>query len=349
MSLSRVSEPSRLALVAAFAAIYLVWGSTYLAIRIAIESLPPFAMAGGRFIIAGAALYAWARWRGAAKPSAAHWKSALILGAFLLLGGNGAVVWSEKTVPSGVVALLVASVPLWMVLINWVRRGGVRPTSSECIGLVMGFAGVSILFNPRPISGESLNFLGAGVVVLGSLSWAIGSIWSQHARMPASPLLFAGMEMLAGGILLSVAGVVTGEWRQMDTWHFSLSSCLALLYLAVFGSIIAFSAYTWLLTVTSAAKVSTYAYVNPVVAVLLGFLVKKEPVGSWTIAAMAIIVTGVVFITRGRRSAAATVTDQTVETAPVAECGLDILPCHSDETETEECGAERAVVSWKVE
>lgn len=345
MSPSKADEPTRLALVAAFAAIYLVWGSTYLAIRIAIETLPPFAMAGGRFIIAGVALYAWARWRGAAKPTAAHWKSALILGAFLLLGGNGAVVWSEKTVPSGVVALLVATVPLWMVLINWVRRGGVRPTRRQCIGLVLGFIGVGLLVNPRPISGESLNLFGAGAVVLGSLSWAIGSIWSQHARMPASPLLFAGMEMIAGGALLSLAGVGAGEWRQMDAWHFSLPSCLALLYLAVFGSIIAFSAYTWLLTVTSAAKVSTYAYVNPVVAVLLGFLVKQEPVGPWTIAAMAIIVTGVVFITKGRRSPAATVDEHPVTTGAAAECGLDILPCHIDETDTDECGAERAVVS----
>ena len=144
---------------------------------------------------------------------------------------------------------------------------------------------------------------------------------------------------------MSVAGVVAGEWRQMDAWDFSLRSCLALLYLAIFGSIIAFSAYTWLLTVTSAAKVSTYAYVNPVVAVLLGFLVKQEPVGPWTIAAMGIIVTGVVFITRGRRSATATVDEHPDATVPAAECGLDIIPCHTDETETDECGAERAVVS----
>lgn len=327
-------EPSRLALVGAFAAIYLVWGSTYLAIRFAIETLPPFVMAGARFLLAGGVLYSWARWRGAAKPTAMHWRSALVLGALLLLGGNGAVVWSEMTVPSGVVALLVTSVPLWMVIINWVRPGGVRPTRWECIGLILGFIGVAILINPRPLAGQSVSLLGAGVVILGALSWAIGSVWSQHSKMPASPVLFAGMEMLTGGVLLSVAGWVSGEWQDVESWRFSLYSSLALAYLAVFGSIIAFSAYTWLLTVTTPAKVSTYAYVNPVVAVLLGFLVKREPLGPGTVAAMAVIVTGVVFITKGRPSSAAGKLIVT-ETRPTAE---------RDAEETKDDSAERALV-----
>lgn len=343
MKHTRAGEPSRLALVGAFAAIYLVWGSTYLAIRIAIETLPPFAMAGIRFILAGGALFAYARWRGAAKPTAAHWWSALVLGGFLLLGGNGAVVWSEKTVPSGIVALLVATVPLWMVIINWLRRGGVRPTRWECVGLILGFVGAAILVNPRPVEGQSLSIFGAGVVILGSLSWAIGSVWSQHARIPSSPLLFAGMEMLAGGFLLSIAGVVAGEWEQAHTWRFSLQSCLALAYLAVFGSIIAFSAYTWLLSVTTAAKVSTYAYVNPVVAVLLGSLVKGEPVGPWTIAAMAIIVTGVVFITKGRRSSPVGPVAETAERLPATECGLAVTGGEAEDTD--KCSVERVAVS----
>ncbi len=350
MKQSTTGEPSRLALVGAFAAIYIVWGSTYLAIRIAIETLPPFAMAGIRFIIAGSALYAWARGRGAAAPSKTHWWSALVLGGFLLLGGNGAVVWSEKTVPSGVVALLVATVPLWMVVINCVRRGGVRPTRWECIGLILGFMGVAILVNPRPGSGNevggqvpSLHLLSAGAVVLGSLSWAIGSVWSQHAKVPASPILFAGMEMLAGGILLSIAGLVAGEWNDVRGWGFSLPSCLALAYLGVFGSIIAFSAYTWLLRVTTTAKVSTYAYVNPVVAVLLGFLVKGEPLAPGTIGAMAVIISGVVFITKGRRRTPLSRAPEATESRPTTQCGLAVVECGTEDADGR--SAERALVS----
>jgi drug/metabolite transporter (DMT)-like permease len=334
-------EPSRLALVAAFAAIYVVWGSTYLAIRIAIETLPPFAMAGMRFIIAGTALYAWARWRGAKAPTFVHWRSALMLGGFLLLGGNGAVVWSEKTVPSGIVALLVASVPLWMVIVNWIRPGGVRPTRWECIGLLLGFVGVTILVNPRPVTGQMLDPLGVGAVILGSLSWAIGSVWSQHAKTPASPFLFAGMEMLAGGVLLSIAGVVAGEWSRGHPWRFTVSSFLALIYLGVFGSIIAFSAYTWLLSVTTAAKVSTYAYVNPVVAVLLGFLVRGEPLAPGTIAAMAVIITGVAFITKGRRSVPVDQISLT-EALPAKVRIPTVTECSE---EADESSAERALIS----
>lgn len=293
-------------LVAAFAAVYLVWGSTYLAIRFAIETIPPFLMAGVRFTIAGNLLYAWARLRGAPRPEPGHWRAAAMIGALLLLGGNGAVTWSEQLIPSGIAALLVACVPCWMVLIDWLRPGGPAPTVQIGLGLLLGLVGIAVLVGPESfMGGERINLLGAGVVVFGSISWATGSILSRHVTVPSRPLLATGMQMQWGGALLLAAGLVSGEASRVDFAAISLKSLLALTYLIVIGALVGYSAYIWLLRATTPARAATYAYVNPVVAVLLGWMLADEPL-SWRVAAAAaVIVAGVALITLSRQPRAA--------------------------------------------
>ena len=290
----------RLKLVLAFAAVYLIWGSTYLAIRLAIETLPPFLMAGVRFLIAGVLLYAWARWRGAPRPARTHWLAAATVGGLMLLGGNGGVVWAEQRVPSGLTAVLIATVPLWIALLEWVQ-GGVRPGGRVAGGLMMGLAGIALLVGPGELAGaEGIDLVGAAVLLVASLSWAIGSLYSRRARLPSSPLLATAMEMLAGGLLLLLAALVTGQVSDLNPSQISLQSVLALVYLIVFGSLVAFTAYVWLLRVTLPSHAATYAYVNPVVAVFLGWAVGGEPLTARTLLAAAIIVGAVVIITASR-------------------------------------------------
>ncbi len=295
---------SHLRLVTAFALVYVIWGSTYLGIRFAIETIPPFLMAGVRFVIAGGILYAFVMLRGARAPSRRQWVSASIIGALLLLGGNGAVVWAELRVPSGLVALLVATEPLCVVLIDWARPRGRRPRPGELIGLMLGFAGVVILVSPAELVGGGLQIdpLGAVVVLFAAVSWALGSIYSRHAPAHESAFLMTGMKMLTGGFLLLLAGTAAGEWSRLDVGAISARSWFALAYLIVFGALIAFTAYIWLLKNTTLARASTYAYVNPIVAVLLGWLLVSEPMNSRVIAAAAVIVAGAVIVVRSHTS-----------------------------------------------
>jgi drug/metabolite transporter (DMT)-like permease len=294
------TPPLRL-VIAAFAAVYIVWGSTYLAIRFAIETLPPLLMAGVRFVVAGSFLYGWARWRGAGKPQLVHWRSAAIVGALLLLGGNGAVTWAEQFIPSGIAALLIAVVPCWMVLIDWVRPGGPPPTAQIAAGLVLGLVGVGLLIGPESLmGGDRINVTGAAVVLGGSMSWAAGSILSRHVQVPSRPLLATSIQMLCGGALLILAGLLSGEAAKIDASAISAKSVLALIYLILIGAIVGYSAYIWLLRVSTPARASTYAYVNPVVAVLLGWLFAGETVSPRVIAAAAVIVAGVALITLSR-------------------------------------------------
>ena len=285
---------SGLKIALALGTVYVIWGSTYLAILFAIQTLPPFWMAGIRFLTSGALLYGWARWRGAPRPSRVHWRSAALIGGLLLLGGNGGVVWSEQRLDSGFAALLVSTVPLWMVLFEWLRKDGTRPTLGVVAGLVLGFAGLVMLV--RPGSGGGFDAVAIGVLLLACVSWAWGSLRSRHVPLPESPLLATGMEMLAGGALLMAAGLLTGEAGRLDLAGASLKSGLALGYLVVFGAL-GFTAYIWLLRVTSPALVSTYAYVNPVVAVFLGWALAGEPLTGKTLGAAAVILTGVALIT----------------------------------------------------
>jgi drug/metabolite transporter (DMT)-like permease len=282
----------------AFLSIYTIWGSTYLAIRFAIETLPPFLMASIRFLIAGGVLYGWMRLRGASSPTRANWKAATIIGGFLLLGGNGGVTNAELVIPSGLAAVLITIVPIWMALVELLRRDRIVPTPQVVLGLILGFGGVVLLVGPGDLGGSSgLNPLWAGVLLLASLSWAIGSVYSRKASLPTAPLLGSGMEMLAGGVLLLLASLVSQEWVGFQPSNISILSLVSFLYLIVFGSLIAFSAYVWLLTKTTTARVSTYAYVNPVVAVLLGYFLAGEQLTLRTLLASSVIVIAVVVIT----------------------------------------------------
>ena len=296
----------RARLFTAFAAVYLIWGSTYLAIRFAVETLPPLLMAGARFVLAGAILLLWSRLReGSSGPTRQDWITGLISGALLLLGGNGAVVWAEQRVPSGIAALLVAIVPLWMVLLDWQRPGGRRPASLVFVGLGLGLVGLGLLVGPDALrGGGDIDVLGAGVVILASLSWAVGSLFTQRAPRPSSPNNGSGAQMFAGGLCLLTVAFARGEAAQLDLAHASTRSLLGFAYLVAFGSLIGFTAYVYLLAHTTAAKAATYAYVNPVVAVLLGWAFANEPVTSRTLVAAAVILAGVAIITVARDTGA---------------------------------------------
>lgn len=269
--------PSRVALLAGYAAVYVIWGSTYLGIR-----------------------YAVVRPRSSEPPTLAHWRSASIVGGLMLLGGNGMLSWGEQIVPSGIAALLVATVPLFMVLHGWAWGGTGRPSWLVTAVLVGGFAGVALLISADVGSSVTSYVVGSGAIVVAAFLWAAGSIYSRMASLPESQLLGVAMEMLAGGAMLVVAGVLFGEGARLDFTAVSLRSLLALGYLVVFGSIIAFSSYIWILKVSSPAHVSTYAYVNPVVAVLLGWALAGEPVTARTLIAAGVIVSSVALIVARR-------------------------------------------------
>jgi len=286
-----------LRLAAAFAAVYVIWGSTYLAIRIAIETMPPFAMAGIRFVIAGALLYGWQRWRGAPAPLRIHWRSATIIGALLLLGGNGGVTWAEQEIPSGLAALIIATVPIWIVVFGALRPGTPRPSRRTLAGVLLGMAGIALLIGPSDLAADQqIRTISYVALLLSPMLWALGSLYSRGARLPNAQLQGIGMEMLAGGALLLLAATVTGEWATFDVAAVSLRSAVALVYLIFIGAIIGFSAYIWLLTNTTPTKATTYAYVNPVVAVFLGWAILSEPVTPAMLAAMTIILFSVALI-----------------------------------------------------
>ena len=290
---------TRTRLLLGFAVIYVVWGSTYLAIRIGLATLPPFFMGAVRFLVAGTAMYAWSSWRGALKSTAHEWKRAAIVGFLLLFVGNGAVSWAEQRVSSGMTSLLVATVPLWLVLCEWVR--GKQPRASELFGVAIGLVGVGLLVLPTAGDGATpaVNSAGAIVLTISALSWTIGSLYSRAVSTvtPLTPATRAiAMQMLTGGALLGLLSVATDELHQLRGATISLSSLLALLYLMVFGSLIGFSTYMWLLRVASPTAVATYAYVNPVVAVLLGVLVAGERLPPQAVLAMVVIVGGVVMV-----------------------------------------------------
>jgi drug/metabolite transporter (DMT)-like permease len=298
-----------LQVMVALGSVYVIWGSTYLAMRFAIETIPPFLMAGTRYLTAGAILYTWSRLRGAPRPQGVHWRSAILLGALLLLCGNGGVVWAEQRVSSGLVALLVSTEPLWIVLLVWLRSRQEKPGPRVIAGLVLGFVGLIILVKPGSAAGVSL--VGAGAVLFASLNWATGSLWGQRAKLPDSPLLSTGMQMLAGGSLLLTAGMLTGEPARFAFSQVSTKSLLALAYLIVFGAIVAFTAYVWLIKEAPPVLVSTYAYVNPLVAVFLGWALAGEPITRGTLMAAAVILTGVALISSAQRRPVAATPEET--------------------------------------
>jgi len=291
-------DPAAAAVVAAFAAVYVIWGSTYLAIRFAIETIPPLTMASARFAIAGTILYGWSRARGAARPTARQWRDASVVGTLLLGGGNGAVVLAEQWVPSGLAALLVATVPLWLVLLDVLVGSGVRPSARSGAGLLVGLAGVALLTGaPGMGAGGAHELIGMALLLAGSFVWAAGSLFARYASTPPRPRLWVGMQMLSGSLVLAVMALATGELSTFDPALVSAKSLWSLAYLIVFGAIVGYTAYIWLLGVSTPARVGTYAYVNPIVALLLGWALAGEPLSFRSIAAGSIILVSVVVIT----------------------------------------------------
>ena len=289
---------------AALLALYIVWGSTYLAIRFAVETLPPFIHGSIRFLISGLILYGWRRATNDVKPTASQWKSTAIVGTFLLLGGNGLVSLAEKTIPSSIAALVIATVPFWLVLFESLRAGGGKPTWLSITGLVIGFSGVFLLIGPASITGAQQSFDPLGVILLliAPVLWALGSIYSKGADMPKDTLISTGMQMLAGSVALFIVGAGTGELNGFSLGNVSMRSWWGLIYLITFGSLVGFVSYGWLLQNAPISLMSTYAYVNPVVAVFLGWLLASETLNTRIVIASAVIIGAVVLINYARQS-----------------------------------------------
>lgn len=297
---SAFSAPRRVSIIAAFAALYLVWGSTYLGIRLAIDSIPPLLMAGTRFFLAGMIMLVIARIQGGAIFSRSGWRSAFVVGACLLFFGNGGVTVAEQWVPTGLASLLVATVPIYIALLAWLIGSSGRPRPLVLLGLAGGFLGVGILVGPAltgaPAGGSSHVGLGMLILLFGSLVWSIGSLYSRHAHASVSPFLSSAQTMLCGGALMIVAGLATGEAADFHPARLTLISLGAFAYLVLVGAVVGYTAYIWLLRHCDPAKVATYAYVNPIVAVLLGTSFAGETLTGRTSVAAAIIIGSVALV-----------------------------------------------------
>lgn len=292
-------------LIAAFAAVYILWGSTYLAIKYAIETLPTFLMAGTRFLTAGAILFVAARFtKDYERPTWAQWKTSFVVGTLLLLGGNGAVVLAEHYVSSSLAALLVATEPFWIVLLSWLWMKGARPNWKAALGLVLGFVGVYLLVGGQggdSSAGKSNQLYGTLLIVGGTICWATGSLYGLRAPVSKSSILNSGMQMLCGGAVLFLVGTVAGEWTNFNIAAVTRNSWLGLAYLTVFGSLIAFTAYSWLLKNAEPSIVATYAYVNPVIAVFLGWLIAGESFTAQMLVGAGVIIGSVMLITSNNK------------------------------------------------
>jgi drug/metabolite transporter (DMT)-like permease len=294
---------SQTSIILALSAVYVFWGGTYLAMKIAIETIPPFIMGGTRFLTAGLLVYIWGIYKGQEPPQKSHWLYASLLGILMLLIGQGGIIWAQQYVPSGVAAIIFATVPLWMTLISWVCQGAQRPNNLVIFGLFLGFFGI-VLQVKNALLGVDINsnhWVGYIVLILAAVSWAWGSVYSRVFRLPASPLMSIALQMLTGGTFYIVVSLLKGEWKQFEVLSISLGSMLSLGYLILFGSIIGFGAYIWLLKVADPTMVSTYAYVNPVVAVFLGCTLAGEPLTLNDAVVAMLILTSVVIISRNYR------------------------------------------------
>ena len=283
--------------LAAFGAVYVIWGSTYLAMRVGIETIPPLMLAGLRHITVGVLFYPLLRWKAGCRPSATHWKTAAVTGVLLMFVGNGGVCWAEQVVPSGITALLVSMVSLWLVIVDWLRPGGHRPVPKVLLGLFLGIGGIVLLVGPAHLGGsERVDLRGVAVLVVACFAWACGSLYSKHGGMPSSPLLGVAMQGLVGGPVLLLAGAFSGEFHRFHFAAVTWRSWIALAYLIVFGSCIGFTSYLYILQKSTAARVATYALVNPVVALILGWFVADETISLRTVVATIVILTAVVLV-----------------------------------------------------
>ena len=291
-----MSSNVRVSVLLAFATVYVIWGSTYLAIRFGVETIPPFLMAGVRFAIGGGMFFGWGVTRSGAWPARGLWRSALLVGGFMVAGGIGGVTWAEQYVPSGLTALMIAMVPLWIVAIDWLRPGGSSPGGMVIVGLMLGFAGLGLLINPTDVGGAGeIDPVGAAALMGATLSWSTGSIYSRHATQPSSQPLAIGMQMMCGAAILLTASLLTGEVGEFDTGTLSARSVLAVAYLIGPGSL-AYAAYLFLLRASTPAKAATYAYVNPVIALVLGAVLGDEHLSAWTLLCSVVIIVAVVVI-----------------------------------------------------
>lgn len=295
------SHPShRTLILAAFGAVYVIWGSTYFAIRVAVETLPPFLMAGTRSFVAGIVLFAWLRFRGTPAPNRLEWRNAAVSGVLMLVCGSGLVAWAEQWVPSGLAALVIALTPVWFALIEWARPGGQRPTGQTTLGILIGFAGIALLVSGRSNgmgTAQPTSIPGLMAVLFSALAWAGGSMFSRHSAKPRSPWMNSAAQMVCGGAGCLLVAVLTQEPARAKWHEFSARSLWALVYLVVVGSWIAFSAYIYLLKMTTPARLSTYAYVNPVIALFLGWAFLGEVITARMLAAAVVILFGVIIIT----------------------------------------------------
>ena len=320
---------SRTALWLAFATIYLVWGSAYLAVRGAGATLPPGLMAGAGVLTAGSILYAWLWFTRRIRPTPRQWFDNAIVGALLLLGGNGLVSWAEQTVPSGIATLLISVGPLFIVLGDWLvlvvgrdHTRGARPTLPTLAGIALGVVGLVLLVAPS-LSVDAavpLDPWRVGGILIACVTWSAGSIYTRYARTPAEPMTAAAIQMLTGGLWLVLAAAALGEPGRFDPAGIAPHSVLAWLYLVFVGSLVGFTTFVWLMKHSTPARVSTYAYVNPVVAVFLGWLLASEPLTARTVGATAVIILAVVMINgyrgKGRKGVPRL---RTAEIAEIAE------------------------------
>jgi drug/metabolite transporter (DMT)-like permease len=288
-------EPAIIKILLAFGAIYVIWGSTFLAIRFAVQTLPPLLMMGVRQLVAGILLFVWVLARGRAWPERRLWRHAFVAGAFCFVGCHGLLGWAELRVPSGLAALLAASLPIWMVLGARAWGQGSELTLRALSGIALGFIGVAVLV-PFRFSGHLMETLSAFAVLLGELLWAIGAIYARGVKTSAPAATFAAMQMVCGGGLLTAIGLASGEASHLNAAAFTTRSVLSLLFLIVFGSLVAFTAYSWLLQVRSPAVVSTHSYVNPLIAVLLGWAMAGERVTARTMLGAVVILASIAVI-----------------------------------------------------
>jgi drug/metabolite transporter (DMT)-like permease len=325
---AKTSNSSRqtILLLAAFAAVYIFWGSTYLAIKYAIETMPPFLMAGARFVFAGSILMIWARFSSDyERPKAAHWRTSFIVGTLLLLGGNGGVVFAEHHISSSLAALLVATEPFWIVLLSWLWLKGARPNLKAVLGIAVGFFGVWLLINGQAAdastgNADSMQLFGTIAVIVAAFSWATGSIYGLRSPVPKSSIQTSGMQMFCGGLVLLLVSLIAGEWSSFKVSEVSANSWFGLVYLIIFGSLVGFTAYSWLLKNAQPAMVATYAYVNPIIAVFLGWLIAGESFTGQMLVGAGVIVGSVVLITSENKDGGKSTEETEIHESATANC-----------------------------
>lgn len=320
--LKKHTPPATSLILVAFAAIYLIWGTTYLAMRIAVETIPPFAVAGSRFLMAGLLVLGFLRLKGHPWPSFSNWKAAALIGCFLMVGGNGLVMWAVQKIPSGVAALVVATMPLWMTLFDWLFYRGPKPSIRVVAGLMLGLVGIVFLIGPSKVmAGEQgLHLPSLLILFLAPVFWSFGSLQMRYVDLPKNVFMATALEAICGGFVLVLLSIGFGEFARLNVASISFRSAGATVYLAIFGSLLALTAYSWLLQHVAPSRVATYTFVNPVIAVFLGWLILSEPISVETLVAVVLIVAGVILIVMRKKPASVKTAKISAATEPQGEC-----------------------------